>query len=86
MMNKYQEALDDIEEIYYNLDNCFSAMEHFKECTDKLRLIVNKQTPKKIQSIRIDNHIVSVCPSCQSILYSECFYCPECGQELDYGV
>ena len=87
-MNKYKEA--------YNLisgELIFNALalgdERYKEimkALDILRELAEKETPKKIQSIRIDNHIVSVCPRCQSILYSECFYCPECGQKLDYGV
>lgn len=88
-MNKHEEA--------YNLisgEVIFNALalgdERYKEimkALDILRELAEKETPKKIRSIKIDSRIVSICPNCQSKLYcSECSYCPECGQKLDYGV
>ena len=46
-MNKYQEALDRIEETYYNLDNCLSAMKRFGKDVQTLSELVDKATPKK---------------------------------------
>ena len=84
-MNKYQEALQKIASLIYEASketlNAEDCEEYFA-----LKELVEKATPKKMRSIRIDSHIVSVCPSCQSVLSSECLYCPECGQKLDYGV
>lgn len=46
-MNKYQEALDRIEETYCNLDNCLSAMKRFGKDIQTLSELVEKENPKK---------------------------------------
>ena len=88
-MNKYQEAYNLIsgEVIFNALALGDERHKEIMKALDILRELAEKETPKKIRSIKIYSHIVSICPNCQSILYcSECSYCPECGQKLDYGV
>lgn len=46
-MNKYQEALDGMEEVYYNLDGCMSAMNMFKEGVNLLTGLINEHFEEK---------------------------------------
>lgn len=46
-MNKYQEALDGMEEVYYNLDGCMSAMNIFKEGVNLLTELINEHFEEK---------------------------------------
>ncbi|WP_196029345.1 hypothetical protein [Longicatena caecimuris] len=41
-MNKYQEALDRMEETYYNLDNYLSAIKRFREDAETIRKLVKE--------------------------------------------
>ena len=45
-MNKYQQALDRMEENYYNNDTSFGAMKNFKKDVETLQELVDKTTPK----------------------------------------
>lgn len=44
---EYIEALDQMEEVYYNFDNCISAMNKFKECVNLLTGLVNDHFEEK---------------------------------------
>lgn len=44
---EYIEALDQMEEVYYNFDNCISAMIKFKECVNLLTGLVNEHFEEK---------------------------------------
>ena len=46
-MNKYQEALNRIEEVYYDLDNSMSAMNRFREDIDLLTGLINEYFEEK---------------------------------------
>ncbi len=47
---EYIEALDQMEEIYYNFDNCISAMNKFKECVNLLTGLVNENFEEKTET------------------------------------
>ena len=49
-MNKYKEALSRIEESYYNLDGCMSAMNKFKEDINLLTGLVNEHFEEKSET------------------------------------
>ena len=55
-MNKYQEALDRMEEVYCNLDGCMSAMNMFKESVNLLTGLVNEHFEEK-QAIKSETNI-----------------------------
>ena len=88
-MNKYQEALDRIEETYYNLDNCLSAMKRFGKDVQTLSELVDKETPKKWDEDYVLEQInCPVCGKYWNIIdnCTETFrYCPNCGQRLEWG-
>lgn len=44
---EYIDALDQMEEVYYNFDNCISAMNKFKECVNLLTGLVNEHFEEK---------------------------------------
>ena len=77
-MNKYQRALDDLDDGFHNLNNndVDKIVAVFKE-------LVDKATPKKPPK-----HDKAVCPTCNSKAnyghpYTE--YCCHCGQALDWN-
>lgn len=95
-MNKYQEALDRVEETYYNLDNCLSAMKRFGKDIQTLSELVDKATPKKVQFIDTQRKMYrkkfgkqarydGVCPTCKKGVYPHYNYCSNCGQRLEWG-
>lgn len=87
-MNKYQEALDRIEETYYNLDNCLSAMKRFGKDVQTLSELVDKATPKKPIIIPNNMNLLAYrCPVCVKRTYTNFRknYCSECGQALDWS-
>lgn len=47
---EYIEALDQMEEVYYNFDNCISAMNKFKECVNLLTVLVNEHFEEKAET------------------------------------
>ena len=44
---EYIDDLDQMEESYYNFDNCISAMNKFKECVNSLTELVNEHFEEK---------------------------------------
>lgn len=90
-MNKYLEALDRIEETYYNLDNCLSAMKRFREDVEIIRELVDKETPNKPNMMRIkkyDGYNLGICKCGKTIdtsLDDEVNYCTKYGQRIDWG-
>lgn len=44
---EYIDALDQMEEVYYNNDNCTLAMNLFKECVNSLTGLVNEHFEEK---------------------------------------
>lgn len=44
---EYINALDQMEEAYYNFDNCISAMSKFKKCVNLLTGLVNEHFEEK---------------------------------------
>lgn len=44
---EYIDDLDQMEEVYYNFDNCISAMNKFKECVNSLTGLVNEHFEEK---------------------------------------
>ena len=47
---EYIEALNQMEEVYYNFDNCISAMNKFKECVNLLTGLVNEHFEEKTET------------------------------------
>lgn len=47
---EYIDALDQMEEVYYNFDNCISAMNKFKECVNLLTGLVNEHFEEKAET------------------------------------
>lgn len=47
---EYIEALDQMEEVYYNFDSCISAMNKFKECVNLLTRLVNEHFEEKSET------------------------------------
>lgn len=47
---EYIEALDQMGEIYYNFDNCISAMNKFKECVNLLKGLVNEHFEENVET------------------------------------
>lgn len=47
---EYQEALNRMEETYYNFDNCISAMNKFKEDINLLTGLVNEHFEEKVET------------------------------------
>lgn len=89
-MNKYQEALDFLEEECRAIKKSES-----KKYVGLLQELVEKATPKKTltafaDGITADGSIVQktalVCPSCKSLLVERQSYCTKCGQILDWRV
>lgn len=93
--SKYKEALDRIEETYYNLDNCLSAMKRFGKDVQTLSELVDKENPKKpdYEGDGYDDngqmtYDTWICPNCgkrYEVDYDDYDYCPNCGQALDLG-
>lgn len=52
---EYIDALDQMEEVYYNFDNCISAMNKFKECVNLLTGLVNEHFEEK-QETNIEHY------------------------------
>lgn len=86
-MNKYQEALDRMEEVYDNLDGCMSAMNIFKEGVNLLTELINEHFEEK-QETNYEHYkdkIIDFCMSdlaisngkvkmCSEIPCSECIF------------
>ena len=47
---EYIDDLDQMEESYYNFDNCISAMNKFKECVNSLTELVNEHFEEKAET------------------------------------
>ena len=47
---EYIDDLDQMEESYYNFDNCISAMNKFKECVNSLTELVNEHFEEKSET------------------------------------
>ena len=47
---EYIDALDQMEEVYYNFDNCISAMNKFKKCVNLLTGLVNEHFEEKTET------------------------------------
>lgn len=47
---EYIDALERMEEVYYNFDNCMSAMNIFKECVNLLTGLVNEHFEENIET------------------------------------
>lgn len=60
---EYIEALDQMEEVYYNFDNCISAMNKFKECVNLLTGLVNEHFKENIETNfeHFKDGIIEVC-------------------------
>ena len=94
-MNKYQQALDRMEENYYNNDTSFGAMKNFKKDVETLQELVDKATPTKPSywgdGYDYEGNIiydVYDCPKCgesYEIDYEKYKYCPNCGQAIDWS-
>lgn len=52
---EYIDALDQMEEVYYNYDSCMSAMNKFKECVNLLTGLVNEHFEEK-QEMNIEHY------------------------------
>lgn len=91
-MNEYKEALNRMEESYYDLDNSMSAIKRFNEDINLLKRLVNKETPKKPVDVEFGpcNDLVLCCPTCEHPVVPRQKYhgleyyprCPFCGQKL----
>ncbi|WP_337527013.1 hypothetical protein [Holdemanella sp.] len=83
---EYQEALNRMEEAYYNFDNCISSMNKFKEDINLLTGLVNEHFGEKkesnlehykeeIKSAGYDFALVNGKPTtCKWILCDQCFF------------
>lgn len=83
---EYIDALDCMEQAYYNFDGCISAMNKFKECVSLLTGLVNEHFEEKkesnlehykeeIKSAGYDFALVNGKPTtCEWILCDQCFF------------
>lgn len=92
---EYIEALDQMEEVYYNFDNCISAMNKFKECVNLLTGLVNEHFEEKaetnyehfkdeiVQKVKYNLAVVNGEPKpCEDTNCDECdFKCSCCGEK-----
>lgn len=60
---EYIDDLDQMKEIYYNFDNCISAMNKFKECVNSLAGLVNDHFEEKLES-NLDHYRDEVLENC----------------------
>ena len=85
VMNKYEEALDKIKELY--VFRKFGSMEEVKsdykkEC-DLLEELVKRATPMKPTIHSTEEYVKHSCPVCGiSGMFN---YCPVCGQAIDWS-
>ena len=81
MMNKYQRALDELDDGFHNLNNndVDKIVAVFKE-------LVDKATPKKVVKW-LNDRSMACCPICHSAEYAEEMpkHCRYCGQALDWS-
>ena len=82
MMNKYQRALDDLDDGFHNLNNndVDKIVSVFKE-------LVDKATPKKayLKENTITNLPMEMCSTCNDNIKYGNNYCSECGQAMDWN-
>ena len=88
MMNKYQEALDYLDNVTYKpliIGNKIRDGESRCDSIDTLQELVDKETPRKIVLKDDGFH----CPNCGDkikvrLLYAH--YCNECGQKFEVSI
>ena len=98
MMNKYEEALDNIGSLYmYDEDgeaDCMLSESFMKDDYDILKELVEKETPKKPYyegDGYSDGELVYdtwICPNCgksYEVDYEEYERCPHCGQKIEWS-
>lgn len=94
MMNKYEEALDNIGSLYmYDEDgeaDCMLSESFMKDDYDILKELVEKATPCKfVKSYSQYGTETWLCPNCRRKLkrawQSHNHYCPKCGQAIDWS-
>ena len=79
-MNKYQRALDELDDGFHNLNNndVDKIVAVFKE-------LVDKATPKKVEEpLRLEQGLCGECPHCTAFVQNS-NYCGHCGQKLDWS-
>lgn len=81
---EYIDALGQMEELYYNFDNCISAMNKFKKCVNLLTGLVNEcfeeKTETNLEHFKdaiIDNEFNSAVKN-GKVEPCGCFKCDEC--------
>ena len=89
---EYQEALNRMEEAYYNLDNSMGAMNRFNKDLHLLAGLIDKEIPKKPIDVEIGpcGDLMLCCPTCKNgVVPSPTYHgnryfsrCPFCGQKL----
>lgn len=99
-MNKYQEALMEVEEIAYKQyeDACYNkttkarAMEYERKLKDDTKILqdlVDRTIPisisKRLLLVNPPIEII-VCGSCSNMVEEKYVFCPWCGQAIDWGI
>lgn len=94
IMNKYQEALDNIGSLYMHDEDgeadCILSESFMKDDYDILKELVEKATPIKfVKSYSKYSKESWLCPSCRRKLKKEWQhnnnYCPKCGQKIEWS-
>ena len=89
---KYTDALERMEQSYYNFDNCISAMNKFKEDINLLEGLVNEHFEEK-QETNYEHYKDEIIEKCSLSLalvdgkLHKCsdVYCCDCGFSTGYG-
>lgn len=90
MKNKYQEALDEVEnDLYYHSPKDEVTVKRQDKMIKTLQELIDKETPMKIKEEWVggddDDYIRHLCPKCNIDVFGYEDYCERCGQKLDWG-
>lgn len=88
MKNKYQEALDEVDnDLYYHSPKDELTVKRQDKMIKTLQELVDKETPTSVSKDEDDCFIYDYyCPNCDNILEKSfsIHYCCYCGQKLDW--
>ena len=87
-MNKYQEALNFIEDIG-GKEDCYIPCYEMNEVIETFKELVDKNTPKEVITQYETDYlgkevIFNVCPNCHNEVSDNKYYCTHCGQKLNW--